>query len=328
MDHFVYATAGGSTTAYPSDVTNYSILGYILGIDGDVTGFDEDTDSLEAIGHQVSDTNLELMANNALVDEGLDLMITVAASGSTTAYPENVVQYSVFGYVLGKDGDATGYDEDTDSLEALGDEVEDGQYFVRVASGGSTTGYPENVTQYSQLSYILAVDADATDFDEATDSLEAISDLVVANYTKSGTYIAVVASVESDAIPANTQSSAEITGAASGQLVLVDVYINCDSTGWANPTNIEITSDNTNGLTGAAAPIILEQIATFGANLSFVASTDGDTAVIPYLLENGSLLYLHSDTGAGTGNGKCDVTMVFQRVDDGATIAAADLLNP
>ena len=115
--------------------------------------------------------------------------------------------------------------------------------------------------------------------------------------------------------------STTITG---GDLTVDEVLVQCDGTGWAAPTNIEITVDNAKGLTGAGSPILLDVIAEFGANLSW-KSADATTNTLPITLESGKKLFIHGDDAAGTGAGVCNVYVKWQRQADGATFAKADL---
>lgn len=141
---------------------------------------------------------------------------------------------------------------------------------------------------------------------------------------KAGTEFSVVSNVTSSQIPNNTQTAGAITAAGSGQLLLTDILINTDSTGLAGPTNLEFSVDNTDGVTGAAAPIALEAISALGGNKT-ESKKDYTSHTLPMLIEDGSKVYIHGSDGAGTGGGVARVTLVFQRVDDGASIAAADL---
>jgi len=140
-----------------------------------------------------------------------------------------------------------------------------------------------------------------------------------------GTRFAVTSSVTSSGIPNNTQTGGAITGAATGALLLEEITVSTDSTGLAGPTNIEFSTDNDNGVTGAGAPLAVEVIASFGANKTMVATKDATSHTLPMVIEQGKKLYIHGDDGAGTGSGVAEVTMVFQRIDAGATIAAADI---
>jgi hypothetical protein len=132
-------------------------------------------------------------------------------------------------------------------------------------------------------------------------------------------------SVTSSQIPNNTQTAGAITGAASGAIACEEIVVQCDATGWAQPTNIEFSTDNVYGKTGAAAPNVVEAVGTFGAQATFTAVTMGDTALLPLVLESGKKLYIHGDDNAGSGGGVCQVHIKWRKVAAAATIAAANL---
>jgi len=197
-----------------------------------------------------------------------------------------------------------------------------------LALDGATQIYPENAVDDSILAKILTKSdpADISDYDNSTDSNEAIADsLATVVSEQSGSYILVNSAVTSSSIPNNTQTAAEITGASSGGLLLINIYSNTDSTGLAGPTNFEFTVDNASGLTGAGAPIALEAAAGLGASKCWNAEDDATSHNLPLYLETGKKVFVHGDDGVGTGGGIATVTLVFQRVTDAATIAGADL---
>ena len=136
-----------------------------------------------------------------------------------------------------------------------------------------------------------------------------------------GSKFIVVVDVNSSLLPNGTQSAAAITTTSSGALVLEDISISTDSTGFAGPTNIEFTCDNTYGLTGANGILLLEAVAGLGANLCWT-SDEATTEELPFHLESGKKIFLHGDSGAGTGDKIQKVILYFRRVDAGATIAA------
>jgi len=139
-----------------------------------------------------------------------------------------------------------------------------------------------------------------------------------------GTYFTTTSTVVSSSIPNNTQTAGAITGAAGADLVLHDILIDTDATGLAAPTNIEFSTDNVSGATGAGAPIFLEAIAALGANAS-ESKKDATSHLLPYRLESGKKIFIHGDDAAGTGAGVATVTLVWQRTTAGGTIAAANL---
>ena len=141
-----------------------------------------------------------------------------------------------------------------------------------------------------------------------------------------GTCFYTTSAVTSNAIPNNIQTGGNFTGASSGgNLVVEEIIVQTDFTGWAAPTNIEITTDNVNGLTGPDAPLLLEGIASFGANKTMVASKDGTTKILPFVLESGKKLFIHGDDNSGTGGGIGNIYVKWRRLADGATIASNDL---
>ena len=141
---------------------------------------------------------------------------------------------------------------------------------------------------------------------------------------KSGSYLLVTSTVTSSSIPNNTQTAGAITGASSGTLLLINIYINTDGTGLAGPTNMEFSVDNAAGVTGPAAPFITEAIAGLGVDISWDAQADSTTNFLPLQLESGKKVFIHGDNGVGTSGGVAEVTMVFQRITDGATITGND----
>lgn len=141
--------------------------------------------------------------------------------------------------------------------------------------------------------------------------------------TEAGTQFTIVKTFTSSSIPNNTQTGGALTTASSGTLILRNLILQTNSTGLAGPTNIEISTDNAKGLTGAAAPNILKAVSGLGANKTVVCGFDASGETLPLYLEDGKKLYIDGDDAAGTGAGTVDVIMTFERVSDGATIAAA-----
>ena len=147
---------------------------------------------------------------------------------------------------------------------------------------------------------------------------------VVSASTKSGERLNVTVTVVSSSIPNNTQTGGAITGAASGTLILEDITINTGTTGIVAPTNIEFSTDNVAGKTGAGAPIFLEAVAGLGANIT-ASKKDASSHFLPILLESGKKIFIHGDDAAGTGAGIATITMMFQVVSAGATISGVNL---
>lgn len=140
-----------------------------------------------------------------------------------------------------------------------------------------------------------------------------------------GSQFALSIAVTSSAIPNNTQTAGAITDAASAAMLIEDIIFETDNTGVAGPTNLELTTDNAKGLTGAAAPNILQAVSGLGANKSVVARVTSTTKVLPFVLESGKKLYLDGDDGAGTGAGVLRITLVGRRLAAGASLAAGGI---
>jgi len=109
-------------------------------------------------------------------------------------------------------------------------------------------------------------------------------------------------------------------------LIIDDILVTCDATGWATPTNIEFTLDNANGKNrGVATPMLAIAVATFGANTTFSMLAN---AAIPGSfahLESGKKIYVNGSDAAGTGAGTCTVDMIFTRATADATISGVNV---
>ena len=176
--------------------------------------------------------------------------------------------------------------------------------------------------------YAVVADGSGAVLIGATDESAAIVAAAVAGVlagsdTGIGSVVAIQSNVTSSSIPNNAQTG-PITVASTGVWILEEIITETDAVGWAAPANIEFSTDNAFGLTGAAAPIGLEAMAAFAANLTN-SSKDWTTSALPCTIEAGSVIYIHGDTLAGTGTGDGNVTMILRRVTAGATIAAVDL---
>lgn len=118
-----------------------------------------------------------------------------------------------------------------------------------------------------------------------------------------------------------TQAGVDITGlVATGALLIKDIHINTDATGLATGTNFQITTNNTFGIT---TPIFEETVANLGANKTESLATGSVAAVTGGVLGVGKKLIAKSTVADCTGGGQMSIDIVFQRVLDGATVAAA-----
>ena len=134
----------------------------------------------------------------------------------------------------------------------------------------------------------------------------------------SGDLFAVTKTIVSSGI--DTDTEADITGVSSvGTLVVEDIILKTDaSTGLAGGTNLQVSTDNTNG-----NPLVMvTAISGLGTNITVDranASVSGHKTV----LEVGKKLFLNCSGQVSTGAGTVDVTVIFRRLAAGATIAAA-----
>jgi len=225
------------TGNYPTGITDNSILAYILGSGGTASAstYNNTTDSLQAIADAISaidnTTNLNTAVSatptarslqdilekdgtsdfdcstdslEAIADalaagtgctvaiEADDLDHLLTLDGATQVYPENCATDSIIAKILVKADPAvpSEYDNSTDSLEAISDalaagtgctvaiEADDLDHLLKL--DGATQVYPENCATDSILAKILvkADPAVPSEFDNSTDSLEAIADAI------------------------------------------------------------------------------------------------------------------------------------------------------
>jgi len=260
------------------------------------------------------------------------------AGGAGATLPSGKSLFDIIGETYTDDGGADHLDDVASHINLLSKYIADGDgdWATGTALASDKSIADALGTNGSTLVDDAASIAGMIGYDDADNAMATSS--VVANTDGSvyerleyiqagmiGSYLIVTVTVDSNCIPNNTQTAGDITGAASGTLLLVEISVNTDSTGWATPTNIEFTTDNVSGLTGAAAPFGLEVVGSFAANKTWNLSVDGDTKILPIQIESGKKVFIHGDDGAGTGDGEGIITLVFQRVTAGATIAGNDL---
>jgi hypothetical protein len=123
-------------------------------------------------------------------------------------------------------------------------------------------------------------------------------------------------------VPNNAQAAAGLLATATGGAVLItDIIVQRGATNFAGATNYEFTTDNVNGLTGAAAPNVVMIAAKFAANKTSVASLDGTTKQVPFVLESGKKLYIHGDDGATSAGVATDFYILYKGLAAGAVLA-------
>ena len=164
-----------------------------------------------------------------------------------------------------------------------------------------------------------ATDSAASGVVTTTDSLMAYIKQLV---NRAGICIGT-ASVVSSGIPNNTQTGGTFM-TATGDVIIEDILFNTNGTGLAAPTNIEISTNNVNGLNSAAKPIFVEVIASFGANLT-VSKKDATSHAFPMKLESGKSLFIHGDDAAGTGAGTAAITVIGRAATVGAYLTGTNI---
>jgi hypothetical protein len=142
--------------------------------------------------------------------------------------------------------------------------------------------------------------------------------------TAMGTAGVLQVTITSSSIPNNTQTGGDIA-VATGVIVIEDIILETDGTGVAGPTNLEFTTNNVKGLTGAAAPNVLQAVSGLGANKTVVCKTSSTTKILPLTLETGKKLFVDGDDGAGTGAGTVRATILFRRGSAGASLAGGTI---
>lgn len=126
---------------------------------------------------------------------------------------------------------------------------------------------------------------------------------------------------DSTDIPDNSQAIGGLLATATGAIMIEEITIQRAGTNLTGPSNYEFSTDNANGLTGAAAPLIVLPLADFNANKTTVASLDGSVKQLPFILETGKKLYIHGDDAPTGGAVATDFYMKFEPVTAGATLA-------
>lgn len=146
--------------------------------------------------------------------------------------------------------------------------------------------------------------------------LRSIYDAIVGNRTKAGTRFWVKKTVTSSACLYTAATA--LTGAADGQLALLDVIVKTDSTGLATGTNFQLLTDNAKGL----AVFFSTAISGLGASKT-IDFANASVTKIKTVIEDGKVVKQQNTVADSTGSGTADVWMLFERIDDDATIAAA-----
>lgn len=127
-----------------------------------------------------------------------------------------------------------------------------------------------------------------------------------------------------------TTAAQNLTGAATGQIEILNVICKTDATGLAGGTNFVISSTNAKGTVNIA----VETVANLGANItkSFGNPPAGDTTTSDAgytvtstitVLEPGAKVQYNTTASGGTGAGTIDVFLECIRIDEGAVLSNA-----
>ena len=144
-----------------------------------------------------------------------------------------------------------------------------------------------------------------------------VANISIASRLDSATKLTTI--VNGTTIPNNIQAAAGLLATATGGAVLIEEIIwQRGADNFAGPTNYEFSTDNANGLTGAAGPNGVALLAKFNANKTGILSLDGATKQIPFVLESGKKLYIHGDDAATSAGGATDFYIKYRRLAAGA----------
>ena len=191
LDHLAQTVSAG--TDYPTEITTDSILGMIMSANGNPSGFNKTTDSLEAIRNRMDALNVadQVDLDAILLDTGTTIPGTITTmQGNVTdiladtitvsggALPGTATSLSLQRFVAGGD---VGLGTQLPASTSLYDVVK----LISSLIDGGTNVYPDSVATDSQLAYLM-VKADPAvidQFDNSTDSLEAIADSILTGAT-------------------------------------------------------------------------------------------------------------------------------------------------
>jgi len=123
-------------------------------------------------------------------------------------------------------------------------------------------------------------------------------------------------------IPNNSQAAGGLLATATGGDCLIEEIVwQRGATAFTVATNLEFSTDNTNGLTGAAAPNVVALLAKFAANNTGIASIDGSTKQLPFVLESTKKLYIHGDDAAPGAGGATDFYIKYRPLTSAGSLA-------
>jgi len=123
-------------------------------------------------------------------------------------------------------------------------------------------------------------------------------------------------------IPSNSQAAAGLLATATaGDILIEEIIWQRAADNLVGPTNYEFSTDNVAGLTGAAAPNGLTNLASMNAQKTGILSRDGSVKQVPFVLESTKKLYIHGDDAATSAGGSTNFYIKYKRLAAGATLA-------
>lgn len=109
----------------------------------------------------------------------------------------------------------------------------------------------------------------------------------------------------------------DLTTLSGGALAVEEVLFETDGTGLAGATNVQLVTNNANGVATLAA----EAVSNLGANKSVKGTAASVTPLVPFVLESGKKLQLKATGSNGTGSGVLTVTILGRRIGAGAGLS-------
>lgn len=350
-DHTIeFTTVSTGTIAYNQLVTN----DYDYAIDAGACDVfetywaDDEVDDVMAVQVLVNEDGavtwsatqlvvLEAQANEALVDEDLDHL--VIASAGTAAYPTNVLDDSVIGFMMATDL-VTSYVRTTDSLEALGTQVSDAQiqsnvtamleadYLDELIIAAVASNLYTSVDDDSVLGYILATQY-VSNYNRATDSLEAIGTDVVAIEVDTQDIQEMVARSATRTADTLPQTATEtIFDVATGPVRVLELVGEVTTVIASTTCTLKISVDPTTGTASDMASILdiqgdldgsfMTMTGTFGSVLVNNSTGAADGMSVPYIVPIGIITI----TTNASISGNIAWFIRYEPLAPGATVAA------
>ena len=271
LDHLAKTASAG--TNYPTEVTTDSFLGMIMSTNGNPNGFNKTTDSLQAIRDHLDGTTV---LGGIYLDH-----LSKTADGASN-YPASMTTNSQLAMIMASDGDPTGYNKTTDSLEAIRDHLDGATVLAGIqldtlAGVDTTIGIDGDLEAHcvagSLLAHVLSKTKDATAYKCSTDSLQAISDKVGAFSGDGGAAADDSVKALLDLMATDIATILADTEALDSSTELRTLIFGSDTAG-ATATALATAQTDLDTITGASGVNLLT------ATQASIDAIEADTAVI------------------------------------------------